>query len=240
MIHDHPGPRLDYVASVCGLAGVTLILLGSLVSGLAYEGRRGEAYSPLNHFVSELGNTRYAARAWAFNSGLFVGGLLLTAFMMGVTARIRGWYRYLFGGTALLTGVALVGLLPTSAGIERHFTAAMTFFYAGMATSMLFSLYVLLWRQSGFSRWLALPGGITAICFFSLLFLVEPIIPKDQPDLPLATAVETALWNRPEIWQTAIAEWLVVLAVLGWVLSVSLYLGPVNRQKARQAAEQAR
>lgn len=221
-----PNPLLNRATSICGFAGVAIIVLGSLVSGLSYRGRTDEPYSLLNHFVSELGDARYATRAWAFNAGLLLGGVLLTAFMLGVTARIRGWFRYPFGLAALVTGVAgsLVGLLPMGNGLESHATAAMTFFNAGMATTILFSLYVLLWRETSFSRWLALPGAITAFSFFSLLYLVEPLIPEDQPDMPLTEALEALLWNRPAIWQTAIVEWIVVLAVLGWVVAVSLYL----------------
>jgi hypothetical membrane protein len=226
MTNTNPKSQLNTATFICGFAGAVIILLGAIVSGLSYEGRTGEAYSPLNHFVSELGDTRYSARAWAFNAGLFVGGLLLTVFMLGVTARIRGWFRYVFGLAALVTGVSgtLVGLLPMGGGLESHAKAAMTFFNAGMATTILFSLYVLLYRGASFPRWIALPGGVTALCFFSLLYLVEPLIPEDQPDIPLSQALETLLWNRPAVWQTAIVEWAVVLAVLGWVTLVSLYL----------------
>jgi hypothetical membrane protein len=203
-----------------------MILLGSIVSGLAYEGRTGEAYSPLNHFVSELGDAPYAARAWAFNVGLFVGGLLLTAFMLGVAAQMRGWFRYVFGLAGLVTGISgtLVGLMPMSADLDAHLTVAMTFFNVGMVTTVLFSLYVLLSRQGGFSKWMALPGCLTGLSFFSLLYLVEPLVPEDQRGRPLSEVLETLLWNRPTVWQTAIVEWVVVLAVLGWVLAVSLYL----------------
>ena len=77
---------------------------------------------------------------------------------------------------------------------------------------------------------MAIPGGITALSFFSLLYLVEPIIPEDQPDMPLSQALETLLWSRPAVWQTAIVEWVVVLAVLGWVIAVSLYLRRTARR----------
>jgi hypothetical membrane protein len=205
---------------------VALILLGSIVSGLTYAGRTGEVYSPLNHFVSELGDTRYAPRAWAFNAGLFVGGLLITVFMLGVTSYIQGWFRCVFGLAALLTCVSgtLVGLMPMSADLDRHLAVAITFFNAGMAATVLFALYVLLFRQARFPKWMALPGGITALSFSSLLYVVESPIPDDLQGLPLSQALETVLWNRPAIWQTAIVEWVVVLTVLGWVLCVSLYL----------------
>ena len=216
---------------VSGSAGVAMILLGSIISGLAYEGRTGEAYSPLNHFVSELGDAPYAVRAWAFNVGLFVGGLLLTAFMLGVAAYMRGWFRYVFALAGLITGTSgtLVGLMPMSADLDAHFAVAMTFFNVGMVTTVLFSLYALLLRQGVFPKWMALPGGVTALSFFSLLYLVEPLVPEDQRGLPLSEVLEALLWNRPHIWQTAIVEWVVVLAVLGWVLAVSLYVRRMAR-----------
>jgi hypothetical membrane protein len=217
---------LGKTAFVSGSTGVAIILLGSIVSGLAYEGRTGEAYSPLNHFVSELGDAPYAVCAWAFNVGLFVGGLLLTTFMLGVAAYMRGWFRYVFGLAGLITGISgmLVGLMPMSADLDAHLTVAMTFFNVGMVTTVLFSLYALLLRQGGFPKWMALPGGVTALSFFSLLYLVEPLVPADQRGLPLSQVLETLLWNRPAVWQTAIVEWVVVLAVLGWVLAVSFYM----------------
>jgi hypothetical protein len=155
-----------------------------------------------------------------------VGGLSITVFMLGLAAHMRGWFRYLFGLAGLVTGVAgtLVGLLPMSADLDAHFAAAMTFFNVGLGTTVLFSLYVLFSRQDTFSKWMALPGGITAFSFFTLLFLVEPLVPEGQRDMPLAEVLEPLLWNRPDVWQTAIVEWVVVLAVLGWVVSVSLYL----------------
>jgi hypothetical protein len=67
-------------------------------------------------------------------------------------------------------------------------------------------------------------GRTGALSFFSLLYLVEPIVPEDQPDMPLSQALEALLWNRPAVWQTAIVEWVVVLAALAWLISVSLHL----------------
>ena len=62
------------ITSRAGLIGSGAIALGSLLTALAYHGRAGEAYSVLNHFVSELGEVGVAPLAWAFNTGLFLGG----------------------------------------------------------------------------------------------------------------------------------------------------------------------
>ena len=98
------------------------------------------------------------------------------------------------------------------------------FFNAGLATTVLFSLYLLFFRQARFPRWMALPGVVMALSFFSLLFLVEPIVPEGQPPEAIPAFLEGLLWDRPPIWQTAVVEWVVVLTVLGWVVAVALYL----------------
>ena len=73
-----------------GAAGAGIILAGSLVAALFYRGRLGEAYNPLNHFVSELGEVGISAAAWAFNGGLLIGGVLLVVFLLGLRRRIGG------------------------------------------------------------------------------------------------------------------------------------------------------
>nr|MBN1229909.1 hypothetical protein [Anaerolineae bacterium] len=55
------------ITSLAGFAGSGIILLGCLISGLAYTGRTGESYSLLNHFISELGELRYSELALVFN-----------------------------------------------------------------------------------------------------------------------------------------------------------------------------
>lgn len=57
-----------------GLGSVGVILLGMVVAALPYRGYAGEGYSPLNHFISELGEIAASRLAWAFNLGIVLGG----------------------------------------------------------------------------------------------------------------------------------------------------------------------
>ena len=134
---------------------------------------------------------------------------------------LGGWFGYLFGVVGFITGIsgALVGVFPMD-NLESHFTVAMTFFNMGMVTTLLFSVYVLFFPKSRFPLWMSIPGGITALSFFSLLYLVDPILPENAGVEELANA----LINRPEVWSTAVIEWLVGITVLGWAVIVSLYL----------------
>lgn len=213
--------NLRKITCITGLTGAGISALGMLVAALGYTGRTGENYSFLNHFISELGELAYSDLAWAFNGGLFIGGLLITIFMLGTAVYLGGRFGYLFGVVGFITGVsgALVGLFPMD-NLELHFAVAMTFFNMGMVTTVLFSVYVLFFPKSPFPKWMSIPGGITALSFFSLLYLVDPILPEDAGMEELSNA----LINRPEVWSTAVIEWLVGITVLAWVVIVSLYL----------------
>jgi hypothetical membrane protein len=192
-----------------------------LIAGLAYQGRADERYSLANHFISELGEIAHSELAWAFNIGLIIGGLLLTVSLLGLAVYIRGWFSYPFGLVGLVTGLSgtLVGFFPMD-NLIPHFRVAMTFFNFGMATTVMFSIYVVFFRQDKFAKWLAIPGGITAICFFALLFLTDPILP-DNAGLETLSEILT---NRPPVLETAIIEWAVGISVFAWIVAVALFL----------------
>ena len=122
-----------------GLIGATIIVLGSFITALGFQGRQGEAYSPLNHFISELGEIGVSRRAMVFNRCLFIGGLCLTIFMLGLAAHLGGWFSYVFGLVGVVAGIsgALVGVFPMN--MRRwHSLVAVTFFNAGMVAAGLF------------------------------------------------------------------------------------------------------
>ena len=132
------------VVWIAGIVGVSLDLLGSLISAVTYRGRLGEPYSPLNHFVSELGELHVAPMAVAFNAGLLLGGLCLTVFLIGLGRRIGGWTGALFavGGAACGISGALVGVFPMN-NLAPHITWAMRFFNLGLLMMAIFSVLAL-------------------------------------------------------------------------------------------------
>ena len=121
---------------IAGMAGVLTVLLGSLVAGFFYRGKDGERYSPLNHFISELGEEGVSAKAGWFNLSLIVSGLCLLAacislglILPGTLARIAG----VIGALCALS-LALVGLFPVNL-YKQHAASAMAFFLSGNACS---------------------------------------------------------------------------------------------------------
>ena len=69
----------------------------SVVTALAYTGSKGQPYSPLNHWVSELGEVGVSELASVFNVGLIIGGLCFAVFMPSSAGRgaerLRGYMR---------------------------------------------------------------------------------------------------------------------------------------------------
>lgn len=213
--------RQRLATAAVGIGGVSIILLGALISALAYEGRNGQAYRFLNHFVSELGEVGVARLAWAFNGGLILGGVCIVIFMIGVARLLPGWFRYVFAVAGLATGISgtLVGVFPMNQ-LKPHIQVAMQFFNMGMLSMTLFSLYVLFARQRTFPRWFVVPGILATASFAAFLYFPTP--GDISGGLPTTQAL--IITNRPAVWWLAIFEWAAVGAVLGWVLLMSLYL----------------
>jgi hypothetical protein len=216
--------RLQRATPVFGILGALIITLGIIISAAGYQGRTGERYSFLNHFVSELGEIANSEFALAFNLGLFIGAILLLVFLLGLSVYVGGWFGWVLGLMGAVTSIsgALVGIY-TMDNLEPHFRVAMIFFYMGLVITIVFSGFVLfLDRHRLFNRWLSVPGLVSAAAFFYFLFLTDPIMPEDAPVDGLFYALE----NRPALWETAIFEWVVVFTIIGWILSLSLYLRP--------------
>ena len=98
-------PPSDAVATrrrlaALGLAGSAIISLGSVVAAVAYVGKHGQRYSPLNHWISELGEVAESELHLAFNLGLIVGGPMLALFLVGLGRMVGGGW-----------GIAIAGVL---------------------------------------------------------------------------------------------------------------------------------
>ncbi len=213
-----PRWNIRRIAVIAGFVGVGLIVLGSLITALAYRGRLDEPYSFLSHFVSELGEVGVSDWAAVFNLGLIAGGLCLTVFMLALAVVMRHWFSVPFGLVGVITGVsgALVGVFPMN-DMDNHVTVAMTFFNTGWIVTGLFALYVLLARGHAFPRWLAVPGLVAAVCFVAFL-------QASTPGAETTTDVLAVPTSRPEVWIVPILEWAVIASVLVWIALTALVL----------------
>lgn len=203
-------------------AGTAVVILAVLYAALGYRGPRGERYSLLNHFISELGEMGVSRRAWSFNAGLIIGGLLLLPFVIRlglVLDGVLGWMGMIFGAVAAL-GVTAVGLFPVNR-YQAHIRAAMTFFRAGLGMVFFFGLAVLFQpaTPTPVPKTAALLSLLAVLAFGS--FLALPYFQKPEND-PLETLDPESTPERPRFWPLAFLEWLVFFATIFWLLGMAL------------------
>jgi hypothetical membrane protein len=170
---------------VAGLLGCFLSVAGALIAGITYRGKQGESYSLLNHFISELGELGVSKRAWAFNWGLILCGILLLPATLNLGLTLPGlWAKIgmVFGVITALS-LSLVGVFLMDR-LKPHSTVAVTFFRAGLLMVLFFTLAIAFQPQDKlvFPKLLAL-AGIPAIAAFAtfLVMMSKALKTKDQP-----------------------------------------------------------
>jgi len=204
-----------------GMCGVLSASLGSLIAAIPYRGKAAERYSPLNHFISELGEIGVSQLAWVFNLGLVVCGLFLLPaclilgyLLQGVLAKLG-----MLAGILTAIGISAVGIYPMN-NLTPHTRAAFIFFRGGLAMILLFSLAIAFQPPSSLilPRLYAL-AGLPAVLAFSF-FLVYSRGIHDTPQDPLAPLQGP----RPRIGGMAMAEWSIFLPTVFWFLLIALGL----------------
>jgi hypothetical membrane protein len=211
-------PFLTYSA----FGGTVVVLLAVLCAALAYRGKRGERYSPLNHFISELGEVGVSRQARIFNTGLIVGGLLLLPFVIRLGLVLDsplGWVGMIFGAAAAL-GVTAVGLFPMNR-LQPHVLAAMTFFRAGLGMVFFFGLAAIFQpaEQVAVPKTAALLSLLAVLAFGS--FLALPRL-KKPANKPLEILDPELVPERPRFWALPFLEWLVFFATILWLFGMAL------------------
>jgi hypothetical membrane protein len=204
-------PNLERASALAGIVGASAIAVGSAVTALAYTGTAGQPYSPLNHWISELGQTGVSELAAVFNIALVVGGICFVVFMTGLRLVRTGRFAWVYGTIGAVAGVAgaYVGIFPMNR-LEQHTLAALAFFNLGWIAVALASLDFVRRPDPRFPRWLAYIGGLTVVAFVSFLAVAIPLAGGAGLGAPDP---------RPEIWFVAILEWAALVGILLWVLA---------------------
>jgi hypothetical membrane protein len=200
-----------------GLAAVGVLIFGAAATALAYRGTAGEPYSPLNHFISELGGVAVSRLAWAFNLGIVLGGVGLGAFVLILAQRLGGRFRAAFGVAGLAAGAfgALVGIFPMDY-LLTHRIVSTLFFLTAWLIPAIFSVWLVSVPRSGFPRWLLVPGA-TAVAVSLAFFAIYSGYHPADPNGPIL--------DRPAgFWGVAFFEWASLVGLLVWVVCVSIVL----------------
>jgi len=67
---------------------------------------------------------------------------------------------------------------------------------------------------------------VSFVCFFSFLFLADPIVPEGEPLKDVLFVLE----NRPAILETAIFEWAVIISTLLWIFVLAVFVNRNTRK----------
>ncbi len=211
--------------STFGLFGTSIVIISVIFASIFYRGRQGEYFSPLNHFVSELGEMGVSRLAGFFNIGFIVGGIALVPYMLGlgiVLGSVIGWIATSFGIISSFACSA-VGVFPMN-NMNPHIRAAMTFFRAGLAMILFFGLAILFQPadRQVISQF-ALILSLLAFCSYAA-FLIQTFI--NRPRQQSADDLDNQLFweNRPRVSVTAILEWAVFFSTILWIFSITFFI----------------
>jgi hypothetical membrane protein len=203
--------------ALLGLASVGVIILGMAVAAVPYRGYRGEAYSPLNHFISELGEIDASKLAWAFNLGLVLGGIGLGIFLLLLADRLTGRLRteLILASLVALASGAAVGIFPMDYGLTHRIVAGVFFLTAWIVVAVV-DLWLLRAPGPGLPRWLLVPGIAVVVIFLTFIAVYSTYRPAN-PDAPML--------GRPDgIWAFPFLEWAALLSLLAWFACISIVL----------------
>jgi hypothetical protein len=214
---------LLHVCAYFGLGGFLLQILAVILPAPIYRGTCGERYSPLNHFISELGEAGVSRGARIFNLSLFAAGCFFIPFVIGLGLSIGNlWAKIgLLAGVAAAISCSLIGVFSMNQ-LEKHIIVANVFFRTGLIAILLFASGI--WFQS--AKGMVLPKAaafvsIPAILAYTL-FIFVGMRPK-QGAQPADSWLEI-IQQRPRIWTVVVLEWLVFIATMGWFLGLSLVI----------------
>jgi hypothetical membrane protein len=207
-------------------AGMGSIVLGIVWSAIPYRGKRGERYSLLNHFISELGNVGVSQAAWAFNLGLILGGLAMLPYIFALGLKfssLLGWLGTAAGIVAAVA-VACVGFFPMS-NIDPHIKAAVAYFRSGLVMVALFGLAILF--QPAGHRFVPQTANllslVTFIIYAIFLFMLKP--PKTDEKEPDGAVLDPEMKpDRPRVWIFPMMEWAVFFATLLWLFGMAFFI----------------
>jgi hypothetical membrane protein len=209
------------LGSICGVLGPSIVFLGILISAVGYHGVQGQRYSPLNHFVSELGEIGVSDLAVVFNISLIIGGVLNAVFIFVLAKGIRGWLRYPLAALGLAAAICggLVGVFPMDR-LDQHIIVALGFFNLGQLAALAFSLVFLFGKNHPYPRWLSIPGFLNTGAFLAFNNFPSQI----EEGVDFRQGMDGLLTNRPDFIPLALLEWVVILGILIWFFLLGIYM----------------
>ncbi len=203
-----------------GLGACLILLVGVLSSIRGFSGMKKEPYSLLNHFISELGDPRFAPHKTRFAITFIAGGSFLIPFVVGLGFRFDSLMGNLLVGFGIFCAVAcvLVGFVPEDK-VKAHFAVAGCFFVGLVLTILFFAITLVLQPMAAFPPWVIVASVVALGVIFS--FLIDTLL---LPKWELKRTDEPWAWDdgRPKFWLNPFLEWCAFFALVGWLFMVAI------------------
>jgi len=204
-----------------GLAAGLILLCGVLGSLKDFTGMKHERYSMLDHFISELGDPRFAPRKTLFNITLILGGIVMIPFIVGIGLFFNSILGYMILGLGVVCSIfcSLIGCFPENY-VKAHFTIAGIFF-VGMGFLMLLSAITIFVQYSLVPAWL---GYLTLFLLIPFLSFIIDTLALTKEELKLTDTPWA--WDpneRPKFWRNPFLEWVAFFAILLWIFLIAFF-----------------
>ncbi len=204
-----------------GFAGVAILGICTLIACFGFIGLRGEPYSILNHYVSELG-TVTSSLGWVFNMGLIVGPPAILLFMEGTHTILQSRLASIGRGFGIVTGIGgfFVGVFPGNlATFIPHAIAAAVFFFGGGLSVGLLALALLRQAENRASKGVGY-AGLAVLGIFVAFPFVASITSGGLATLDRLLTFVTS--ERPPFAADAFFEWLTLFSIIAWIFFAAL------------------
>lgn len=216
----------SFILHICasfGIGGSLLLFLAVAIPAPIYRGRDSKRYSPLNHFISELGEVGVSRAAGFFNFCMIVAGWLFLPFAVGLGLAIGNAWAVLAVISGMETSIVcmLIGVFSMDQ-LDKHLKIAMLFFLSILVMVFLFTVSVILQPPAT----AIVPSAVNIFGILSVLVNLLYLLSLRPPSQVKISDVvlPDILKERPSVWVVPILEWLVLISTAVWKLSLSIAL----------------
>lgn len=203
------------IAPIAGIVTCVVLYTVIILAAIPYVGQQGEAYSVFNHFISELGSTKFSVNHFVYNNGIIISSLGFGLFTLGLGAYSNTKISRIAMTIGVIASVLCigVGLVPEDNRIP-HLILAVSFFSSMALSTTIFSWSIWKEEHNPFPRHTAIHGFMIPIAF--VLFMSMP------KELMVTKRDAGSLFDRPEIWWLPFLEWIIFVTLTSWILVVSI------------------
>ncbi|MBN2153558.1 MAG: DUF998 domain-containing protein [Candidatus Lokiarchaeota archaeon] len=203
-----------------GVAASAAMVAGVALSTVKFTGMRQEPYSILNHFISELGDPRFAPRKTLFATTLVTSGALMLPFAIGIGLAIGTLLSGIVAWIGIFCAITccMIGFVPEHK--EKAHLAVASCFFLGIAVLMtFFTIAISIQPVAMYPAWVI--WATVAVLAVVASFIVDTVLlPKSE----LARTTRPWDWpnGRPKFWRNPFLEWCSFFAMITWISLIAI------------------